>query len=154
MRAVDTLLLSRLRGSQHGHSHGRVCQCPACCISGPLAAFTFSLNGTGAWTFTLADQLDHPSLNDLPNDDTENGLMINLRSILRATDFDSNTAAAAANADAWLACERHGYCSRRNAPELLGEFLALPGIARQSRPGRLSGCAGCGTRAYAWHHGR
>ena len=67
--------------------------------AGGNTVFTFSLNGTtGAWTFTLVDQLDHPTLNGLPEDDTENDLAINLSSILRATDFDSDTVAAAANA--------------------------------------------------------
>ena len=57
------------------------------------------LNGTtGAWTFTLVDQLDHPTLNGLPGDNTENDLAINLSSILHATDFDGDTVTAAANA--------------------------------------------------------
>src|SRR5262249_60478697 len=61
--------------------------------AGANTVFTFSLNGTsGAWTFTLADQLDHAAGND------ENDLTINLSSILRATDFDQDTVAAAANA--------------------------------------------------------
>ena len=61
--------------------------------------FTFVLHGTtGAWTFTLADQLDHPTLNGLSGDDTENDLTIKLSSILRAADADGDTAAAAANA--------------------------------------------------------
>src|SRR5262249_31815853 len=65
----------------------------------PNAVFTFALNGPpGAWPFPLVDQLDHPSLNGLPGDDTENDLTINLSSILRATDFDQDTVAAAANA--------------------------------------------------------
>ena len=67
--------------------------------AGGNTVFTFALNGTtGAWTFTLVDQLDHPTLNGLPGDDTENDLAINLSSILRATDFDGDTVAAAANA--------------------------------------------------------
>ncbi|TXL73706.1 hypothetical protein FHP25_20065 [Vineibacter terrae] len=61
--------------------------------AGANTVFTFSLNGTtGDWTFTLADQLDHATGND------ENALAINLSSILRATDFDGDTVAAAANA--------------------------------------------------------
>ena len=67
--------------------------------AGGSTVFTFSLNvTTGAWTFTLVDQLDHPTLNGLPGDNTENDLTIDLSSILRATDFDSDTVAAAANA--------------------------------------------------------
>src|SRR5262249_21477570 len=66
-------------------------------LGGPTV-FTFALDGTsGAWTFTLVDQLDHPSLNGLAGDDTENDLAINLSSNLLATDFDQETAAAAAN---------------------------------------------------------
>ena len=67
--------------------------------AGGHTVFTFALNGaTGDWTFTLVDQLDHPTLNGQAGDDTENDLAINLSSILRATDFDSDTVAAAANA--------------------------------------------------------
>ncbi|TJW35968.1 MAG: hypothetical protein E5W83_34090, partial [Mesorhizobium sp.] len=67
--------------------------------AGLNTVFTFALNGTtGAWTFTLADQLDHPTLNGLPGDNTENDLAINLSSILRATDADGDTVTAAANA--------------------------------------------------------
>ena len=41
--------------------------------------FTFSLNAaTGAWTFNLEDQLDHPTLDGLPGDNTENDLTIML----------------------------------------------------------------------------
>ena len=62
--------------------------------AGGHTVFTFALNGTtGAWTFTLVDQLDHPL-----RANTENDLAINLSSILRATDFDRDTVAAAANA--------------------------------------------------------
>ena len=67
--------------------------------AGGNTVFTFALDGiTGAWTFTLVDQLDHASLDGLPGDDTENDLPINLSSILQATDFDSDTVAAAPNA--------------------------------------------------------
>ena len=67
--------------------------------AGGHTVFTFALNGaTGDWTFTLVDQLDHPTLNGQAGDDTENDLAINLSSILRATDFDGDTVAAAANA--------------------------------------------------------
>ncbi|WFP74121.1 DUF5801 repeats-in-toxin domain-containing protein [Mesorhizobium sp. WSM4906] len=67
--------------------------------AGANTVFTFALDATtGAWTFTLADQLDHPTLNGLPGDNEENDLAINLSSILRATDADGDTVAAAANA--------------------------------------------------------
>src|SRR5262249_40736997 len=50
--------------------------------AGPTV-FTFEITDatTGAWKFTLVDQLDHPTLNGLPGDDTENDLPINLSSI-------------------------------------------------------------------------
>jgi T1SS-143 domain-containing protein len=67
--------------------------------AGGNTVFTFALDGTtGAWTFTLVDQLDHPSLNGQAGDDTENDLAIDLSSILQATDFDSDTVTAAAGA--------------------------------------------------------
>ena len=36
--------------------------------------FTFQLTAAGNWTFTLVDQLDHPTLDGLPGDNTENDL--------------------------------------------------------------------------------
>ena len=72
--------------------------------AGGNTVFTFALDGiTGAWTFTLVDQLDHASLDGLLGDDTENDLAINLSSILQATDFDGDTVAAAAQRP-----DRHG----------------------------------------------
>ena len=57
--------------------------------------FTFALDKTtGAWTFTLIDQLDHPTLNGLPGDNTENDLTIQLGSLIQATDFDGDTVSA------------------------------------------------------------
>ena len=55
-------------------------------------AFTFSLHATtGAYAFTLVDQLDHASgLN-------ENNLSIALGTAINATDFDGDTVTAAAN---------------------------------------------------------
>ena len=54
--------------------------------------FTFSLNPiTGAWGFNLEDQLDHPTLDGLPGDNTENDLTILLGSLIQATDFDGDT---------------------------------------------------------------
>ena len=35
-----------------------------------------STAATGAWTFNLEDQLDHPTLDGLPGDNTENDLTI------------------------------------------------------------------------------
>ena len=59
--------------------------------------FTFTLNGgTGAWTFNLEDQLDHPTLDGLPGDNTENELTINLGAIVQATDRDGDTVPGAA----------------------------------------------------------
>ena len=57
--------------------------------------FTFTLNAnTGAYQFNLIDQLDHPTLNNLPGDDTENDLAIQLGSIIQATDNDGDTVVA------------------------------------------------------------
>ena len=54
--------------------------------------FTFSLNATtGAWTFNLEDQLDHPTLDGLPGDNTENDLTIHLGALIQATDLDGDT---------------------------------------------------------------
>jgi T1SS-143 domain-containing protein len=60
--------------------------------AGGATVFTFSVNATtGAYTFTLVDQLDHaPGLN-------ENNLTINLGTIIQATDFDGDTVTAGAN---------------------------------------------------------
>ncbi len=54
--------------------------------------FTFTVDPTtGAWTFTLIDQLDHPSLDGQAGDDTENDLLINLGAIVQVTDADGDT---------------------------------------------------------------
>jgi T1SS-143 domain-containing protein len=59
--------------------------------------FTFVLNANGSYTFTLLDQLDHPTLNGQPGDDTENELAIQLGSIIQATDADGDSVAANGN---------------------------------------------------------
>jgi T1SS-143 domain-containing protein len=53
--------------------------------------FTFVLNADGSYTFTLADQLDHPAGNN------ENDLSIALGSIIQATDADGDSVTANAN---------------------------------------------------------
>ncbi|MGA3800660.1 DUF5801 repeats-in-toxin domain-containing protein [Pseudomonas fluorescens] len=59
--------------------------------------FTFALTAaTGAYVFTQLDQLDHPSLNGVAGDNTENDLVLQLGSILQATDADGDTVTAAA----------------------------------------------------------
>jgi T1SS-143 domain-containing protein len=59
--------------------------------AGPV--FTFTLNQTtGAWTFTLVDQLDHALGNG------ENDLTIQLGSLIVGTDSDGDSAQAASNA--------------------------------------------------------
>ena len=61
--------------------------------------FTFSLNGTtGVWTFNLEDQLDHPTLDGLQGDNTENELTILLGSLIQAADGDGDTVTAAGTA--------------------------------------------------------
>src|SRR4029453_11584350 len=65
---------------------------------GGNTVFTLTLNqATGAYNFTLVDQLDHPTLNNVAGDNTENDLPINLSSIIQATDHDGDTVAAGAN---------------------------------------------------------
>jgi T1SS-143 domain-containing protein len=60
--------------------------------------FTFSVHGaTGAYTFTLVDQLDHASLDGVTGDNTENDLSIALGTAINATDFDGDSVTAAAN---------------------------------------------------------
>ena len=69
--------------------------------------FTFSLNGEGAWVFDLEDQLDHPPLDGLPGDNTENELTILLGSLIQATDFDGDTVTArAARCRSWSTTTR------------------------------------------------
>jgi T1SS-143 domain-containing protein len=59
--------------------------------------FTFALTAaTGAYVFTQLDQLDHPSLNGQTGDNTENDLVLQLGTILQATDADGDTVTAAA----------------------------------------------------------
>jgi T1SS-143 domain-containing protein len=65
---------------------------------GGYTVFTLTLNqATGAYNFTLVDQLDHPTLNNVAGDNTENDLPINLSSIIQATDHDGDTVAAGSN---------------------------------------------------------
>ncbi|RIX29040.1 hypothetical protein D3M59_06850, partial [Sphingomonas edaphi] len=60
--------------------------------------FTFVINPDGSYTFTLFDQLDHPTLNGLPGDNLENDLGIDLSSLIRATDADGDSVTASPNA--------------------------------------------------------
>ena len=66
--------------------------------AGGNTVFTFTLNSNGTWTFTLVDQIDHPTLNGQAGDNTENDLNIDLSSLVQATDADGDTISAAANA--------------------------------------------------------
>ncbi len=61
------------------------------------AVFTLALTNaaTGAFTFTLLDQLDHPTLNGASGDNTENDLVLNLGSVVQATDKDGDSVRAA-----------------------------------------------------------
>ena len=84
--------------------------------------FTFTLNGDDrGWTFNLEDQLDHPTLDGLPGDNTENELTIILGSLIQATDSDGDTVTAIGTARAG--------CGRRRHADPSG---------RQSRPARLT----------------
>jgi len=57
------------------------------------AIFTLTLTAAGAFTFTLLDQVDHPALNGLAGDDTENAspLVIDLSAYVIAQDSDFDT---------------------------------------------------------------
>ena len=52
---------------------------------------------TASYTFTLLDQIDHPTLNGQPGDNTENDLSLALGSIVQATDVDGDPVTAPAN---------------------------------------------------------
>ncbi|TKW78016.1 MAG: hypothetical protein DI543_12620, partial [Bradyrhizobium icense] len=56
--------------------------------AGSIVVFTLKLESNGDYTFTLADQLDHS--NNAPQN-TENLLNINLSSVVRFTDYDSDS---------------------------------------------------------------
>jgi len=58
------------------------------------AVFTLTVAGNGSYVFTLIDQIDHPTLNGQPGDDTENLLTdagIDLSSFVVAMDGDGDT---------------------------------------------------------------
>ncbi|WP_278043616.1 enhanced entry virulence factor RtxA [Legionella pneumophila] len=59
--------------------------------AGSTQVFTFTLNANGNYTFTLLAKLDHPAGAD------ENDILINLGSVIRATDSDGDTVVAAAD---------------------------------------------------------
>ena len=65
--------------------------------AGGETVFTFVLNADGSYTFTLVDQLDHATLDGMAGDNTENELLINLSSIIQATDADGDTVTAGSN---------------------------------------------------------
>ncbi|NNB43208.1 beta strand repeat-containing protein [Pseudomonas chlororaphis] len=58
--------------------------------AGAVDVFTFSLSAAGAYSFTLLQPLDHPDGND------ENDIILNLGTLLQATDKDGDTVTAAA----------------------------------------------------------
>jgi VCBS repeat-containing protein len=65
------------------------------------AVFTLTVGGDGSYVFTLIDQIDHPSLNGLTGDDTENLLTndgIDLSSFVVAMDGDGDTIGLGAGA--------------------------------------------------------
>lgn len=67
--------------------------------AGPTV-FTFAITNatTGAYTFTLLGQLDHPAGSGAQDNTEDPDLTIDLSSIIQATDKDGDTAAAAASA--------------------------------------------------------
>ena len=68
--------------------------------AGDRAVFTFTVGANGSYNFTLLDQIDHPTLDGLPGDNTENLLAsaINLFGYIIAKDHDGDTLALAAGA--------------------------------------------------------
>ena len=71
--------------------------------AGANTVFTFTVDAnTGAYQFNLIDQLDHPTLNGLTGDNTENNLAIQLGSIIQATDADGDTVTANSGANSGL----------------------------------------------------
>ena len=61
--------------------------------AGALDVFTLQVGSNGSYTFTLKDQLDHPTLNGVAGDNTENSLDINFGSVLKVTDRDGDSLA-------------------------------------------------------------
>jgi len=54
--------------------------------------FTMALDAsTGEWAFTLLKPLDHPTLNGVAGDDTENNLTLSFGGLVQATDKDGDT---------------------------------------------------------------
>ncbi len=63
--------------------------------AGGQTVFTMALDAaTGAWTFTLLRPLDHPTLDGVAGDNTENDLTIDFGGLVQATDFDGDTVTA------------------------------------------------------------
>lgn len=53
--------------------------------------FTLTLGADGSYTFTLLKELDHPSLDGKPGDNSENSLSIDLSGYITATDGDGDS---------------------------------------------------------------
>ena len=68
--------------------------------AGDRAVFTFTVGANGSYNFTLLDQIDHPTLDGLPGDNTENLLAsaIDLSGYIIAKDHDGDTLTLAAGA--------------------------------------------------------
>ena len=82
--------------------------------AGGNTVFTFTLNpATGAWTFDLEDQLDHPTQDGQAGDDTENELTIDLGAIVQATDADGDTVTGNAGRPGYYGRRRHADCGER-----------------------------------------
>ena len=59
--------------------------------AGVVEVFTLKITSAGGYTFTLRDQLDHPTLNGVAGDNTENTMDINFGGILKVTDLDGDS---------------------------------------------------------------
>jgi T1SS-143 domain-containing protein len=69
-------------GSGYGHTSGYE--------SGDRVVFTLTVNANGSYTFTLLDQIDHPTLNGQLGDNRENTQEIDLSKYVVATDGDGD----------------------------------------------------------------
>ena len=95
---VSSLLGQNLTSNGIGLSYSVVNNVLTATAPAGNTIFTFSVDpSSGEFTFTLVDQLDHPTLDGLAGDNTENDLTIGLGAIVQATDQDGDTVAAPGN---------------------------------------------------------
>ena len=66
--------------------------------AGTREVFSLEVAANGDYTFTLLDQLDHDTLNDITGDDEENTEVLDLGAFVQASDFDGDTIVLSASA--------------------------------------------------------